>query len=429
MRILLTCLCFALPLAAGNPLKLDLSSPEGWVSWSPRPEIAPRTFIDPLRKVLAISGDSNAAEHGGWERAVSGIEPGKWYRCVARYQATGVPAENWQVVARIDWSRQDGKRTGGPEYLYQGSSENGWTQLTLDAPAPKDATAAKIQLHLSSAPLATVWWDRIIFEEIPPPGPRNVTIAAIFDRPSSTKAAAVSVKQFMATADRLVPPKTDLILLPEGITVIGTGKSYVDVSETIPGPTTEELGRLARRKGAYVVAGIYEREGIAVYNTAVLMDREGRIAGKYRKVYLPHGEVEGGLTPGNSYPVFQTDFGKVGIMICYDVFFSDPARALGLKGAEMILLPIWGGDEVLAKARAIESRVFLITSGYDHPTYIMDPYGEKIASADKHGSAAIATVDLNRIYGEERGGNMRNRRPREMRLDVSVAEGVPGFGN
>jgi predicted amidohydrolase len=99
------------------------------------------------------------------------------------------------------------------------------------------------------------------------------------------------------------------------------------------------------------------------------IDRAGNLIGKYRKVYLPREEIEGGLSPGSDYPVFRTDFGKVGLMICWDVQYADPARALALRGAEMILMPIWGGNQTLGKARAIENRVFLISSGYDYPLH------------------------------------------------------------
>ena len=187
------------------------------------------------------------------------------------------------------------------------------------------------------------------------------------------------------------------------------------------------LGELARRRSSYVAAGIYEREGPAIYNTAVLIDRAGNLAGKYRKVYLPREEVEAGLTPGSDYPVFSTDFGTVGMMICYDVFFADPARALATKGAELIVMPIWGGDETLAKARAIENKVFLIASGYDHPTYVMDPDGERLAVAEKRGDAAIATIDLNKRYLDPFLGDMHGRRMKELRLDVKPA--LPGFEN
>jgi predicted amidohydrolase len=128
------------------------------------------------------------------------------------------------------------------------------------------------------------------------------------------------------------------------------------------------------------------------------------------------------LTPGDEYPVFRTDFGTIGIMTCYDVFFADPARALAARGAEIVLLPIWGGDQILAKARAIENQVYLVASGYDHPTYIMDPSGEWIATAPKRGTAAIATIDLNKNLRQRTTnlGDMRNRIPKEMRLDVPV---------
>jgi predicted amidohydrolase len=233
------------------------------------------------------------------------------------------------------------------------------------------------------------------------------------------------VDQFIRLAEDRIEGRADLIVFPEGITVVGTGKSYADVAETVPGPTTEKLGAFARSRKAWVAAGIYERDGRAVYNTAVLLDREGRLAGRYRKVYLPREEIERGLTPGSAYPVFETDFGRVGLMICYDVFFPDPARALAAQGADVIVLPIWGGDETLAAARAIENKVFLVASGYDHPTYIVDPDGRRVAQAPQRGEVAIAEIDLSRRYVDPWLGDMRTRRLKEIRLDVPAP--MPGL--
>ena len=401
--------------------------PAGWRTWAPRAEIAPRTFVDRVHYrtrpgALAISGNGNAGEYGGWEYDAGGIESRAWYRFTAYYRCTGVPHESLQILPRVDWRSGASKRAGRPDYPYKTTREGDWNKVTAEVQAPANASAATLQLYLFNAPQGTVWWDDVTFEEIPPPSSRPVTIASLHLRPSNTKEPAESVRQFVAAVERAVPGKVDVILLPEGITVIGTGKSLVDVSETIPGPTTATLGELARRRSSYIVAGIYEREGEIVYNTAVLIDRHGDLVGKYRKVYLPSGEIEGGLTPGNDYPVFQTDFGTVGLMICYDVFFPDPAHALARKGAEIILLPIWGGDETLAKARAIENKVFLVTSGYDHPTYIMDPDGNRIASAPKNGDAAISTIDLTQRWWDPQLGDMRARRMKEERVDV----GLPG---
>ena len=97
-------------------------------------------------------------------------------------------------------------------------------------------------------------------------------------RPSKSGSAAESVNRFVGFIDQGVPAKADVILLGEGITVVGTGKKYVEVAETVPGPTTSLLGEAARRKNSYIVAGIYEKEGLAIYNTAVLIDRTGQVA-------------------------------------------------------------------------------------------------------------------------------------------------------
>ncbi len=420
-------------LACAAPVEIDLSTfqpsvngvPTGWRTWAARAEIAPRTFIDRVHYrrgagSLAISGNSNAAAYGGWEYPVSGIEPGKWYRFIAYYRAEGLQHERLQVVSRLDWTKPDGSRAGQPDYAYKTERLGEWTRVSLNAPAPKDSAKVNLQLFLQNAPHATVWWDEISLKEIPAPAARQVRVAAVNLRPRNTRTAEESVRQFIEVIQNSVKPDTDIILLPEGITVVGTGKKYPEIAESIPGPTTERLGEVARQRKAYIVAGIYEREGAAIYNTAILIGRAGQLIGKYRKVYLPREEIEGGLTPGNDYPVFNTDFGKVGVMICWDLQYADPARALALRGAEMILLPIWGGNESLGKARAIENRVFLVSSGYDYPTYIMDPDGELLAIAKEDRTVAQATIDLSRRYEDTWLGDMRERFMKELRLDVPL---------
>jgi predicted amidohydrolase len=166
------------------------------------------------------------------------------------------------------------------------------------------------------------------------------------------------------------------------------------------------------------VAGLYEREGSAVYNTAVLIDRQGKVAGKYRKVYLPTEEIEGGLTPGVAYPVFETDFGKVGLMICWDVEYVDPARALAAQGAEIILMPIWGGNYTLMKARAIENHVFLVSAGYDVETAVINPSGEALCATKEYGVFKTIPVNLSDRFVDPQLGDMRARFHKEIRWDV-----------
>lgn len=396
-----------------------------WRPWAPRPENAALLTVEregarTPEGALVVSGNGNRAVLGGWERTVEGIEPGRWYRLSLLYRYEGLTLHTRQVVCRLDWARTDGKRTGRPEYAWREEPEGDWTRLTLEAPAPEDAAAVRIQLLLWDAPDGKVWFDDVNLEPVPAPEPRPVRIASVNFRPQRTGSAEESVRRFIELVDREVRDEVDIILLPEGITVVGTGKKYADVAEPVPGPTTERLAELARRHNAYVAAGIYERDGPAIYNTAVLIGRDGKLAGKYHKVYIPREETEGGISPGSAYPVFETDFGKVGMMICWDTEYADPARGLALGGAEIVLVPIWGGNETLVKARAIENQIYLVTSGYDFATRVYTPDGNIVAEAAKDGEVIRATVDLNRRWVEPWLGNMRGRFHRELRLDVPV---------
>jgi predicted amidohydrolase len=245
------------------------------------------------------------------------------------------------------------------------------------------------------------------------PEKRLVRLSSVNYRPANSAGGKANVEALHKLALEKIQRPVDLIVFGEGVTVVGSGRKYEEVAEAADGYTAAELGKLAKAKKAYVVAGIYERDGDVIYNTAILIDREGKLAGKYRKVYLPREEVERGLFPGKEMKVFETDFGKLGVMICYDVFFAEPAKALAMRGAEVVAMPIWGGNEWLAKARSIEGRLFLVAAGYDHPTYIQDPNGERISEAKDNGSVAYAEIDLNQRFREKYLGDMRARRQRE----------------
>jgi predicted amidohydrolase len=400
-------------------LALGLVMTGPWTPWAPRPELAPKTAE--RAGTLEISAGSSAIANGGWERTVSGIKAGQWYRLEAGYQAEHVDNEHLRITARLDWLDAAGQRTGQPDYAWQIQPDGAWKRVSLVVPAPASAAAVKIQLYLSNAPGGRVVWKDVKLESATDPGPRPVRVASINLYPRNQKSREASVAAFAAAIEKKLTAPVDVILLPEGITMVGTSLHYADVAETVPGPTTTTLGSIAAKHHAWIAAGLYEREGEAIYNTAVLIDREGKLAGKYRKVYLPREEIEGGITPGSGYPVFRTDFGVVGLMICWDSNYADPARGLALHGAELLLVPIWGGNETLMSARAIENKVFIATSGYDFPTRIIDPDGKTISEAKTLGDAAAATIDLNRRYLDPWLGDMKQRLRKEVRLDVPAA--------
>jgi predicted amidohydrolase len=147
-----------------------------------------------------------------------------------------------------------------------------------------------------------------------------------------------SCRQFAQFIEEAARQKADLIVLPETLTQTGNGLSYVDAAESIPGPSTEYFGALARKHDVHLVVGLVEREKHLVYNTGVLIGPDGKLIGKYRKVTLPRTEIEAGVTPGTEYPVFDTRFGKVGMMICYDGFFPGRANISG-RGSDCVQSP------------------------------------------------------------------------------------------
>jgi predicted amidohydrolase len=408
-----------------NGVQQDRGCPAGWQTWSPRPEISPHFSVDRIsgrnrQGVLRIDGNNNPGSYGAWQYRVQGIKAGRYYRLVVHYRTEGVPNERRSVSVRMLWFNSQGARVRPPDYALDLGTENGWTRVEHRSPAPENTQSLVIELALLWAPKGTVWWDDVQVLEESSAHERVVQTVTLYLRPQNMKSPEESVAAFCALAETTAPRKPDVICLPEGITQVGTRKTYADVSEPVPGPTTERLGTLAKKLRSYVVAGIYERVGALVYNTAVLIDREGRLAGTYRKTHLPYEEVEGGISPGDSYPVFTTDFGKVGILICWDIQFPEPARALALQGAEMILVPIWGGSDVLARARAMENHVFLVTSSYDMKTFIVDPAGTVLAEANAGAPVAAAEINLDKKILQPWLGDMKARTWKERRPDIPL---------
>ena len=175
-------------------------------------------------------------------------------------------------------------------------------------------------------------------------------LASVHFRPSGGKSSADNCRTFEPLIEEAARQKADLVVLGETVTYVGLGMTPAEVAEPVPGPSTEYFGQLAKKRDLYIVVSLYERVDHLVYNAAVLIGPEGEITGKYRKVTLPREEIERGVAPGSEYPVFDTRFGKVGMMVCYDGFFPEVARRLTNHGAEVIAWPVWGCNPELARA-------------------------------------------------------------------------------
>ncbi len=120
--------------------------------------------------------------------------------------------------------------------------------------------------------------------------------------------------------------------------------AYFDLAEPIPGASTERLGALAREHGVVIVASLFERRAPGLYhNTAVVLERDGRLLGRYRKMHIPDdpGFYEKFyFTPGDlGFAPLQTSVGRLGVLVCWDQWYPEGARLMALAGAELLLYP------------------------------------------------------------------------------------------
>lgn len=194
---------------------------------------------------------------------------------------------------------------------------------------------------------------------------------------------------------------------------------WYELTERVPdGPTTKLMAELARQHEMVLIVPVYEEDLTGVYyNTAAVIDADGRYLGKFRKMHIPHcapGFWEKFyFRPGNlGYPVFETRVGKIGVYICYDRHFPEGARCLGLNGAEIVFNPsatVAGLSEYLWKleqpAHAVANGYFvgaINRPGFEEPwrigefygqSYFCDPRG-KILAVGKRDSDDIVIADM-----------------------------------
>ena len=200
------------------------------------------------------------------------------------------------------------------------------------------------------------------------------------------------------------------------------------LAETIPGPTTDVLSKLAKQKKVVIVASLFEKRAAGLYhNTAVIINADGKIVGKYRKMHIPDDPLyyeKFYFTPGDlGFQTHDTNFGKVGALVCWDQWFPEAARLTALSGSQFLFYPTaigWLPDEkqemnqaqhsaweTIQRAHAISNGLYVIVVNrvgkegnltFWGQSFVADPFGRVIAkaSADKE-EVLLAECDLDKI--------------------------------
>jgi N-carbamoylputrescine amidase len=219
-----------------------------------------------------------------------------------------------------------------------------------------------------------------------------------------------------------------------------------DLAEPIPGPSTERLGQVARETNTVVIGSLFERRAPGVYhNTAVVLDADGRLLGLYRKMHIPDDPLyyeKFYFTPGDTgFRTFDTRFGRVGVLVCWDQWFPEGARLTALRGAQVLFYPTaigWHprdkaehGEaqhqawELIQRSHAVANGVYVAAVnrvGHEGPqgaglefwggSFVSDPFGQVLHRAGAAGEeVVVAACDLRRLEDVRRNWPfLRDRR-------------------
>jgi predicted amidohydrolase len=228
---------------------------------------------------------------------------------------------------------------------------------------------------------------------------REVWVAGLTMDGLSPRSKEQCVEQVLARMDQFASRKPDVVCLTETfqLAAVQPRQKYEQLAEPIPGPTTDRMARWAREHRSYVICPIHERQGGKIYNTAVVLDRQGQVAGAYRKVHVVENEMEAGASCGRgAAKAIPTDFGRIGVQICFDVNWPDGWAALKKDGADIVFWPsAYPGGRALYP-RAWQNIYHLVSVPWAKPgaAEVIDPSGDIVAASGQWEPWVCASVNL-----------------------------------
>ncbi|NLA55185.1 MAG: carbon-nitrogen hydrolase family protein [Corynebacterium humireducens] len=226
---------------------------------------------------------------------------------------------------------------------------------------------------------------------------RYVTVSSISHRPEvPIEDMEGRLERAAALATRAARMGADIVAFPEIYPHLGApAEQWRELAEIIPGPPTSRMAEVAREQGIYLIWPLVQREGDRLYNSSVLLDRKGQVAGIYHKMFPTIGEIEAGITPGTEAPVFTTDFGRIGMAICFDLNFRPIMEGLGRGGAEIIFFSSMYRGGLQLRCWAHELGVYLVAAITGELGQVVDMSGTVLAEAT-YEAVCVARINLDR---------------------------------
>ncbi|MCE5323517.1 carbon-nitrogen hydrolase family protein [bacterium] len=360
---------------------------DGWRFVTPRPELAPGHSIKSGRLILSAAGDKHS--FGCWQGEAA-LEVGKWYKASVRVRMRDIVNPELSIFAQA-----------AQHFLLPSEPWADETLLEQTFQHSNESDGNKFELYLQAADKGEVEWFDPRIEEIERPQQRIARVATVRFGDSALPLTLADQRERMSEKlDMAGAIKADIVCLPEFCLKVGVPKStygsYMDIAEEPPsGNCCKLFAAKAGQYGMYVIAGIVERQGDYLFNTAVIFGRHGELVGKYAKTHLTFGELRDGISCGCDYPVFDLDFGRIAIHICYDQWFPEVARYYAHAGAEILFLPVAGGKPITWRTRALDNGIYFVSSSITPPSMIIDSSGSITAQTHDDG---IVWADLDLGY-------------------------------
>jgi len=268
--------------------------------------------------------------------------------------------------------------------------------------SPEETGFLKISVNIHSSLKAECNFSNFKIKCTGEYNPHNITLSTIalkYPVYPAKKDCRDNLKETLEKIDELcINEKPDLIVLTEAFYTIKCQIPFRKACMSEASEPVKLIREKAKKYNTHIVFSFLELEDGEYVNGGFLIGRQGEILGKCRKTHLTMSELENGMTPGEEIKVFDTDIGKIGIAICWDIFSPELVRKMQKLGVDIICNPTAGYRESRVIERARESGAYIITSTVTDfkDSAVFAPIGQKICDASEHNGYGAITVDMNK---------------------------------